>query len=116
MPRALQSAERLAALVQYLYGRNPFYTRKLDDAGLDVASLEFPRDLRALPLTTKRELIADQQTSPPWGTNLSETLDRYTRYNQTSSTTGTPLRWLDTSESWQWLLECWKAVYAAAKV
>jgi phenylacetate-CoA ligase len=27
-----------------------------------------------------------------------------------------PLRWLDTNESWQWLLECWKAVYRAARV
>ena len=96
--------------------RNPFYTRKLDAAGLDPASLRFPRDLSKLPLTTKSELVADQQSSPPWGTNLTEPLDRYTRYNQTSSTTGSPLRWLDTNESWQWMLECWKAVYEGAKV
>ena len=116
MANASQSAERLAALIQYLYGRNPFYTRKLDAAGIDPASLTFPRDLSKLPLTTKDELVADQQTSPPWGTNLSEPLDRYIRYNQTSSTTGTPLRWLDTTESWQWMLECWKVVYAGARV
>ena len=41
---------------------------------------------------------------------------RYTRYNQTSSTTGHPLRWLDTNESWQWALDCWKAVFRAARV
>ena len=76
----------------------------------------FPRDLATLPLTTKHELIVDQQTSPPWGTNLSEPVDRYTRYNQTSSTTGKPLRWVDTNESWQWMLECWKTVYAGAHV
>ena len=111
-----QSAERLSALIKRIYGRNSFYTRKLDAAGIDPAALRFPRDLETLPLTTKRELIADQQASPPWGTNLSEPLDRYTRYNHTSSTTGTPLRWLDTTESWQWMLQCWKAVYAGAKV
>jgi phenylacetate-CoA ligase len=116
MAQASWSAERLSALVRYVYGRNSFYTRKLDSAGVDPASLTFPRDLSTLPLTTKSELIADQQTSPPWGTNLSEPLDRYTRYNQTSSTTGAPLRWLDTTESWQWMLECWKAVYAGANV
>jgi phenylacetate-CoA ligase len=114
--QASHSAERLSALIQYIYGRNPFYTRKLDTAGIDPAALTFPRDLSNLPLTTKRELIADQQATPPWGTNLSEPLDRYTRYNQTSSTTGSPLRWLDTNESWQWMLECWKTVYAGAKV
>ncbi|MEO5742241.1 MAG: AMP-binding protein [Vicinamibacterales bacterium] len=116
MPREFQSAERLSVLIHRIYGRNPFYTRKLDAAGLHPASLVFPRDVPKLPFTTKGELIADQQASPPWGTNLSESLDSYTRYNQTSSTTGSPLRWLDTNESWQWMLECWKAVYAGAKV
>ena len=60
--------------------------------------------------------MADQAANPPWGTALSEPLSRYTRYCQTSSTTGQPLRWIDTNESWQWLLECWKAVYRAARV
>jgi len=116
VPVAYQSAERLAGLIKAIYGRNPFYTRKLDAVGLHPQSLTFPRDFAQLPLTTKQELIADQQASPPWGTNLSEPIDRYTRYNQTSSTTGSPLRWLDTTESWQWMLECWKAVFTAARV
>ena len=111
-----RSAERLSQLIARIYGSNPFYTRKLDAAGIDPKALTFPRDLAKLPLTTKRELIADQHAQPPWGTNLTEPLERYTRYNQTSSTTGTPLRWLDTNESWQWMLDCWKAVYAAARV
>ena len=115
-PQASQPADRLSALITYIYGRNPFYTHKLDAAGIDPQSLRFPDDLSKLPFTTKRELIADQHASAPWGTNLSEPLERYTRYNQTSSTTGSPLRWLDTNESWQWMLECWKAVYAGAKV
>jgi phenylacetate-CoA ligase len=113
---ASPSAPRLAELIGRIYGTNPFYTRKLDAAGIDPQALAFPRDLTALPLTTKAELVADQQSSAPWGTNLTEPLDRYTRYNQTSSTTGAPLRWLDTNESWQWMLECWKAVYTAARV
>ena len=111
-----RSAEQLAALIRRIYGRNPFYTHKLDAAGVDCSSLLFPRDLAKLPLTTKQELIADQQAAPPWGTNLTEPMESYTRYNQTSSTTGSPLRWLDTNESWQWMLDCWKAVYAAARV
>jgi phenylacetate-CoA ligase len=109
-------SSRLSRLVDEIYGHNPFYTRKLDAAGLHPRSLVFPRDLTRLPLTTKQELIVDQQSAPPWGTNLTCPVERYTRYNQTSSTTGTPLRWLDTNESWQWMLECWKAVYDAAKV
>ena len=107
---------RLARLLRDIHGRNRFYTRKLDDAGVDPAALVLPRDLAALPVTTKAELVADQAQSPPWGTALTEPLDRYTRYNQTSSTTGSPLRWIDTAESWQWMLDCWKAVYRGAGV
>jgi len=113
--QALQ-CRRLAELVARLEGRNAFYTRKLEAAGLRAEALRFPRDLEKLPFTTKAELVADQAEHPPWGTALTEPLERYTRYCQTSSTTGQPLRWIDTNESWQWLLECWKAVYRGARV
>jgi phenylacetate-CoA ligase len=103
-------------LLQAIHGRNQFYTRKLRDAGLDSGSLRFPDDFKRLPITTKAELNADQAAHPPWGTALTEPLSHYTRYCQTSSTTGRPLRWIDTNESWQWLLECWKAVYRGARV
>ena len=113
--RALQG-QRLRALLGHLVGRNRFYTRKLEAAGIDVEALQLPDDLAALPLTTKAELIADQVEFAPWGSALSEPLGAYCRYNQTSSTTGQPLRWLDTRDSWQWALDCWKAVYEGAGV
>lgn len=116
MRRAFQSADRLSRLIADIHGRNPFYTRKLDAAGIRPGPLSFPGDLSKLPLTTKAELVADQLASPPWGTNLTEPLEHYTRYNQTSSTTGSPLRWLDTNQSWQWMLDCWKTVYGGARV
>ena len=118
-PRATLAAlqgERLTRLLGHIHGRNRFYTRKLTDAGIDPAQLVLPRDLAALPFTTKAELVADQAQAPPWGTVLTEPLERYTRYHQTSSTTGRPLRWLDTTESWQWMLDCWQAVYRGAGV
>ncbi len=107
---------RLGTLLSAVHGRNRFYTSKLDDAGVRLDTLRLPDDFQTLPLTTKHELTADQDASPPWGTAHTEPLDRYTRYSQTSSTTCRPLRWLDTNESWQWMLECWKAVYRAAQV
>ena len=113
---AARQGERLSALLAQIYGRNHFYTRKLDQAGLDVKALRFPEDVAVLPFTTKTELMADQESHAPWGTALTEPLDHYTRYCQTSSTTGKPLRWIDTNESWQWMLECWKAVYRGARV
>ena len=105
-----RQATRLSALLAAVHGRNPFYTRKLTEAGI-MAGSNLRADLAALPFTTKAELVADQQAHPPWGTALTEPLGHYTRYCQTSSTTGTPLRWIDTTDSWQWALECWKAVY-----
>jgi phenylacetate-CoA ligase len=112
----VNDGSRLSQLLAAIYGRNQFYTRKLDAAGVQVRALRFPDDLAKLPLTTKIELAEDQAANPPWGTALTEPLERYTRYCQTSSTTGRPLRWIDTNESWQWVLDCWKAVYQAARV
>lgn len=112
---ALQG-RRLADLLRAIDGRSRFYTRKFEAAGLRVDRLDLPRDLAALPFTTKAELTADQAEHPPWGTVPTEPLVRYTRYSQTSSTTGRPLRWIDTNQSWQWMLECWKAVYRSARV
>ncbi|HTT62847.1 MAG TPA: AMP-binding protein [Bryobacteraceae bacterium] len=96
--------ELLAAVLQ----DNPFYSPKLRGAGPDA-------DLASLPFTLKQELIEDQQAHPPYGSNLTYPLNRYTRFCQTSATTtGTPMRWLDTPESWDWMIGNWLRVYHAA--
>jgi phenylacetate-CoA ligase len=38
-------------------------------------------------------------------------VDHYTRLHQTSGTLGKPLRWLDTPESWNWVIGCWETIY-----
>lgn len=108
--------EQLRTLVAELIPANRFYSQKLQSAGVtfDVASLD-DFSLR-FPFTTKRELVEDQRHDPPFGTNLTYPLDRYTRFHQTSGTTGTPLRWLDTPESWNWMLESWMEIFRAAGV
>ncbi len=75
-------------------------------------------DFERLPLTTKAELLADQASQPPYGTNLTFPLDRYVRLHQTSGSSGDhPLRWLDTAESWDWWVRIWSEhVYPAAGV
>ncbi len=107
--------EGLRALLAVLPG-NRFYAGKLRTSGLnpDVASLAVFR--QSMPFTNKQELVADQHSHPPYGTNLSYPLARYGRFCQTSATSGSPLRWLDTRESWQWLLNCWVQVFEAASV
>jgi phenylacetate-CoA ligase len=90
---------------------NPFWRGRLSDVrGWD--------DFERLPLTTKSELLADQDANPPFGTNLTYSLDRYVRLHQTSGSSGShPLRWLDTQESWEWWLRIWaEHVFPAAGV
>src|SRR5690606_36987346 len=87
-----------------------FYARKFQEAGLDPAALEFPRDLARLPFTTKAELLASQAADPPFGAVLSEPPERYSRLHQTSGTSGTPLRWPDAPQSWSFLIDCWVAM------
>ena len=71
-------------------------------------------DFARLPFTRKSELVEDQAAPPPFGSNLTYPLDRYVRIHQTSGTTGAPLRWLDTAESWDWWLRCWGFVLRGA--
>src|SRR6266850_476870 len=99
--------DRLAANLPVLQRDNPFYRTKLPKAA---------RDLRELPFTTKAELSEDQAAHPPFGTNLTYPIERYVRLHQTSGTTGRPLRFLDTAESWEWWRECWQPIYRAAGV
>jgi phenylacetate-CoA ligase len=109
--------ERARALVRAALGANPFWTAKWRAAGLASADdLRSWDDLRCLPLTTKNELVADQATHPLFGTNLTYPLERYVRVHQTSGTSGTPLRWLDTQASWEWWARCWGFVLAGAGV
>jgi phenylacetate-CoA ligase len=95
---------------------NPFYTAKLDAAGLDSDLASVSEFSRRVPFTVKQEVIDDQRRHPPYGSNLTYPLNRYTRFCQTSGTTGDPMRWLDTPESWEWILDNWRQVYERAGV
>lgn len=111
---ASDQLEQLRSLVTELFPGNKFYSNKLNAAGItfDIASLE---DFSTrFPFTTKRELVEDQSANPPFGTNLTYPLERYTRFHQTSGTTGTPLRWLDTPESWDVMVEGWSEILRVA--
>jgi phenylacetate-CoA ligase len=107
-------SERLRRMLDRILPDNEFYRRKFVRAGLEqIDSLEL---LRKLPFTTKTELVDDQRHHPPFGSDLTFPLERYIRIHQTSGTTGKPLYWLDTEESWQWWAATWKVVFEAAGV
>jgi phenylacetate-CoA ligase len=85
---------------------NPFYADRLKIA----------RDLTDLPFTLKQDLVDDQAQHPPYGTNLTYPVENYIRIHQTSGTSGKPILWLDTQESWDWWLQCWGEVFGGAGV
>jgi phenylacetate-CoA ligase len=106
-----QQLNRLRAGLTAVLATNAFWRERLHGvSGWD--------DFERLPLTSKSELLADQTSHPPFGTNLTHPVDRYIRLHQTSGSSGDqPLRWLDTEESWDWWLRMWaEHVYPAAGV
>ncbi len=105
-PRTLA---RLSELVAEVSATNSFQRARLE--GLELRS---PSDLRAVPAVTKADLVEDQQLHPPFGTNLTYPLERYTHLHQTSGTSGATLRVLDTAEDWAWWRECVAKVMRSA--
>ncbi len=108
--------ELLKTLLVKTCASNPFYRKKLEgcDIDHDLDSLDYFS--RNFPLTTKQELVNDQAAHPPYGSNLTFPVDQYIRFNQTSATTGTPMRWLDTPESWNAMTDHWSEVFRTAGV
>ena len=108
---------RFHGMAEELLASNQFVGRKWRAAGVRwVEDLRSWDDFRRLPLTEKEELVDDQTSNPPFGTNLTYALERYVRVHQTSGTSGSPLRWLDTQESWEWWARCWGFVLRGAGV
>ncbi|MGF1580906.1 MAG: phenylacetate--CoA ligase family protein [Gemmataceae bacterium] len=108
--------ERLQSLLVEILPANQFYQQKFAQSGMDASSVHTLQDLQQLPFTTKQELLEDQKAHPRFGTLLTYPLAKYCRYHQTSGTTGSPLRWLDTVESWQWMLDCWRQIFTITGV
>jgi len=103
--------ERLNGLIAEVSGSNQFQRERLD--GLVLRSLE---DLRQIRPVDKDDLLRDQQAHPPFGRNLTYPRERYVRLHQTSGTSGSTLRVLDTEADWEWWRACLHDVFAAAGV
>ena len=117
--RAALEADQLSqlqALLAEILPRNRFYGEKLARAGFSAPPASLDEYFSRMPFTLKQELVDDQRTHPPYGTNLTYPLDAYIRFHQTSGTSGFPLRWLDTAESWSWAVETWAEVFRASGV
>lgn len=106
----------LNAMLRQVAATNDFYRPRLEQAGFTDGVASLNAFSAGMPFTTKEEIADDQHRHPPYGTNLTFPLEQYSRFNQTSGTTGRPIRWLDSAESWQSLLDNWNRIFAAAGV
>ena len=115
-PKAIEALqiEKFCSMFKKIYGHNRFYTEKFDSAGIDHEAIQNVNDMAQIPLTNKEELIKAQQDKPPFGSNATFPESAYSRFHQTSGTTGKPLRVLDTPESWEWWGRCWGFVLTGA--
>jgi phenylacetate-CoA ligase len=109
---------KLRSIIFLLATKEGLYSCKFREYDIRVTSLSQMDDLvREMPFTTKAELLADQLSYPPFGSNLTFPLEQYTRFCQTSGTSsGHPMAWLDTHDSWEVMLVCWRRVFDGAEL
>ena len=107
---------KLRSIVLNLATTDSFYGKKIREWELKVSRLNRIEDFLAqVPFTTKADIQADRAAHPPFGTNLTRAIHQYTRFCQTSGTsTGEPMAWVDTPESWEAMLKCWQRVFESA--
>ncbi|MBI5387965.1 MAG: AMP-binding protein [Verrucomicrobia bacterium] len=108
--------EKLRQLLGAIVPANPFYARKLATFRSAPPLNSLGNFARLVPFTTKHELVRSQLEHPPYGADLTFPLERYTRCHQTSGSTATPIRWLDTPESWGHLVSNWVRILDTAGV
>ena len=81
-----EQSGNLAALVEKVYQRVPFYRKKLDKAGVRPADIQSLEDIRKLPFTTKDEM----RETYPYGLLAVDETD-IVEVHTSSGTTGTPV-------------------------
>jgi phenylacetate-CoA ligase len=80
---------KLQQTVRWAYERSAFYRDKFRRAGVTpdhIKSFEHYREL--VPVTTKQELLLDQDAQPPLGTRIAVPQSEIVRYYTTSGTSG----------------------------
>ena len=104
---ALQ-VRKLRNLLDWTEAQVPYYSKRLQDAGVTADSINSLDDLRRIPFMTREEWMDGQLEHPPYGPILAAPEESAIRYHLTSGTTGkTPIRVLDSMKDWEWIAEMW---------
>ncbi len=108
--------QKMIGMLKKVYESNLFYRRKFNEHGVTPDDINDLGDIIKLPFTSKQDFQRDQDNNPVFGTNLTEAFENYVQFHQTTGTTGKPLRWLDTKESWAWRARCQAHALTAAGI
>lgn len=100
-----ESLDQLNHLLDRAWKQNTFYAQRWHWAGLAPRRLETIEELSAFPLTSRAELVEDQNTTPPLGTNIAEAVSEFKRIHRSTGTTPSTLCWADTVATWQAAVE-----------
>jgi phenylacetate-CoA ligase len=106
--------EKFNYLLGEVWERNPFYTYKWCQAGVNIHTASSLAELRRFPLTTRNELLVDQQSTPPLGSNLTCPRSALKRVHRSSGNTRAPLYWADTPKTWAWVMKCSESLFLLA--
>ncbi|MEM7622846.1 MAG: AMP-binding protein [Planctomycetota bacterium] len=111
----------LVRLIETQLAAGGFHAGRLRKAGIEHArGLDIERFIGTCPLLSKEELRRDQAEHPPHGTMFPAAnagdAGPWVRLHQTSSTSGEPIRWLDTQRSWDAMVDGWCDVLEAAGI
>jgi phenylacetate-CoA ligase len=91
---------KLKAQVAYCYERSPFYRRLWGEAGVGPEMLQGLDDLARFPFVRKDAIRADQETHPPFGSNVCCPPEAIARIHGTSGTTGRPTAFAISRDDW----------------
>lgn len=107
---------KLRSIVLNLSTTDSFYGKKFRELGVRISGMNRVEDfITQVPFTSKADIQTDRAANPPFGTNLTRAIGQYTRFCQTSGTSsGEPMAWVDTPESWEAMLACWRRVFEGA--
>jgi phenylacetate-CoA ligase len=106
--------KRFREVLRWAKETSPFYRKKL--RGIEPEDIRTLEDVSKVPITEKEELREAQEGKEPYpyGDLLAVPPERLSIFHQTSGTTGKPVYFPDTYESWQWVVEVWCYILYAA--
>ncbi len=106
--------KRFREVIRWAKECSPFYKRKLH--GIEPGDIRTLQDVEKVPITEKEELREAQAGREPYlyGDLLAVPPESLSVFHQTSGTTGRPVYFPDTYESWQWVVDVWCYILYAA--